>query len=162
MCSKRDSNHRSPETTTFIVIDALTNQATTTAGFKAQFTGYLCFVQDAEGFSVPRRPDMPRFQRRRGHGGSRGDSVSGDSTRGSSRKYIKYSLADVDDLSDKSNARAGDYSQVYALDLYTGIQWGLEFRTFEYRIHSKTEHFHVLYWDGSVFERSEPFMVFGF
>ena len=29
MCSKRDSNHRSPETTTWIVIDALTNQATT-------------------------------------------------------------------------------------------------------------------------------------
>ena len=150
MCSKRDSDHRSPETTTRIVIDALTNQATT-AGFKAQFTGYLCFVQDAEGFSVPRRPDMPRFQRGRGHGGSRGDSVSGDSTRGSSRKYIKYSLADVDDLSDKSNARAGDYSQVYALDLYTGIQWGLEFR-----IHLTTECFEGPFLNGSVFEWSEP------
>ena len=34
------------------------------------------------------------------------------------------------------------------------IQWGLEYRTFEYRIHSNTERFHVLYWDGSVFEWS--------
>ena len=42
------------------------------------------------------------------------------------------------------------------------VQSGLEYRTFEFRIHSKTERFHVLYWDGSVFERSEPFMVFGF
>ena len=25
------------------------------------------------------------------------------------------------------------------------LQWGLKFRTFEYRIHSKTETFHVLY-----------------
>ena len=42
------------------------------------------------------------------------------------------------------------------------VQSGLEYRTFEFRIHSKTKRFHVLYWDGSVFERSEPFMVFGF
>ena len=34
------------------------------------------------------------------------------------------------------------------------IQWGLEYRTFEYRIHSNTERFHVLNWDGSDFEWS--------
>ena len=36
------------------------------------------------------------------------------------------------------------------------IQWGLEYRTLENRIHSKTEHFNSPFSTGSVFERSEP------
>ena len=42
--------------------------------------------------------------------------------------------------------------------LYQGlsVQSGLEFGTFKFRIHSKTEHFKVRFWNGSVFERSEP------
>ena len=55
-------------------------------------------VKDSEGFSVPRRPDLPRFQPRRGRA-SEGQVTS------QPRKYIKYTLADVDDLSDKGNAR---------------------------------------------------------
>ena len=30
-------------------------------------------------------------------------------------------------------------------DDHRDLQWGLEFRTFEYRIHSNSERFHVLY-----------------
>ena len=87
--------------------------------------------QDAEGFSVPRTPDMPRFQRGRGRisGGSRGDGISGDGPRVSQvdkpRKYIKYSLADVDDISEKSNARAGNQSTVNVRNPNTfGFQTG--------------------------------------
>ena len=35
---------------------------------------------------------------------------------------------------------------------YSCIQWGLEFRPFENRIHSKTERFKVRFSNGSVFE----------
>ena len=34
------------------------------------------------------------------------------------------------------------------------IQWGLKFRTFEYRTHLKSERFYVLIWNGSVLEWS--------
>ena len=49
-----------------------------------------------------------------------------------------------------SNVPDHSYSQPFK----TGLQWGLEYRTFEYRIHSNTERFHVLNWDGSDFEWS--------
>ena len=36
------------------------------------------------------------------------------------------------------------------------LQWGLEYRTFEFWIHSKTEHFKIRFSNCSVFECSEP------
>ena len=38
------------------------------------------------------------------------------------------------------------------------LQWGLEYRTFEYRVHSKTEHFEGPFWNGGPFE-NRPFEI---
>ena len=40
--------------------------------------------------------------------------------------------------------------------VYAGVQWGLKNRTFNFRIHLKTEPFIVPIWDGQVFEWSVP------
>lgn len=62
-------------------------------------------VKDSDGFSIPRRPDLPRFQRGGRGAGHRIPSRAPDHV-SNPRKYIKYSLADVEELSDRGNARA--------------------------------------------------------
>jgi len=62
-------------------------------------------VKDSDGFSVPRRPDMPRFQRGGRGAGHRPPSRIPDHAN-NPRRYTKYSLADVEELSDRGNARA--------------------------------------------------------
>ena len=39
---------------------------------------------------------------------------------------------------------------------FSPVQWGLEYRTFKFRIHLKTEPFIVPIWDSSVLEWSVP------
>lgn len=62
-------------------------------------------VKDSDGFSIPRRPDLPRFQRGGRGAGHRMPSRTPDHMT-NPRKYVKYSLADVEELSDRGNARA--------------------------------------------------------
>ena len=62
-------------------------------------------IKDSEGFSIPRRPDLPRFQRGGRGAGHRPPSRVPDHVN-NPRGYTKYSLADVEELSDRGNARA--------------------------------------------------------
>ncbi len=76
------------------------------SGSTSEFRGResIFRVKDSDGFSVPRRPDLQRYQPGRGNN-FRGGVRTPDHVR-NPRKYTKYTLADVDDISDRSNARA--------------------------------------------------------
>ena len=82
---------------------------------------------------------------------------------------VEFGLSDSDiseraKVADKVNALISDKIPGNKNKIKSGmrLQWGLEFRMLEIRTHLKSERFHVLYWDGSVFERSERCMVFRF
>ena len=52
----------------------------------------------------------------------------------------------------------GTAMAIYFIQCKCEIQWGLEFRTFEYQIHSKTEHFEGPFSNGQPFENG-PFEI---
>ena len=68
-----------------------------------------------------------------------------------SANNIKIIIEDLNNKVDHSKSGHVQISDPHCnLDMEDLIQWGLKNQTFEFRTHSKLEHFDVKIWDGSV------------